>query len=484
VSEQTIILIGVCVYMLAMLGVGIYAGKKTVNADDFMVAGRSLPLWLCCGSVMATWLGGGSMLGVSGLAYEGGLLAVIADPFGAAVGLILVGLLVVRLLRRLRLLTVIDFIENRFGRAAAVFSAIGMVSSSIGWSGALMVAFGSVFHVLTGLSMELGIVIGGAVVLVYTAVGGMWAVALTDFVQLLIIILGLIVLLAAVVAHLGGWDAVWSDIEPDTLRMTPYESDPATWLNYLRAWFIIGLASLSSQSLLQRGLSARNERVAQNAFYIGGIGFLAIALIPVLLGIVARVALPGVDSQDTIIPMLAMEHLHPVLMSVFVGALLAAIMSSADSALLSASSVLSNNILPVVWPRAARTQKLIWARASIPVMGVIAVIIAWKVQSIYGLILATNEILLAAVVVPFVLGIWWKASNRIGALSAMTVAVVVWMSSKWLRPDLPGDLLGMAACLLTMLIVTPLTQRVDPPRPLLTADGEEIEFRDRLGILR
>lgn len=483
-TEQTTILAGVGIYMLAMLGIGIYAAKKTVNADDFMVAGRSLPLWLCCGSVMATWLGGGSMLGVSGLAYQGGLLAVIADPFGAALGLILVGLFVVRLLRRLRLLTVIDFIKNRFGKGAAVFSAIAMVASSVGWTGALMVAFGSVFHALTGLSMELGIVLGGTIVLIYTAAGGMWAVALTDVVQLVVIILGLVILLVIVVLDLGGWEAVKSGIEPGALRMIPYENDPATWLNYLRAWFIIGIVSLCSQSLLQRGLSARDESVAQNAFYIGGIGFLAIGLIPVLLGIVASTAMPGIDNQDTIIPMLAMEHLHPVLMSIFVGALLAAIMSSADSALLSASSVLSNNILPAIWPVSGKHHKLTWARVSIPVLGVLAVIIAWKVQSIYGLIMAANEALLAAVVVPFVLGIWWKASNRTGALAAMTAAVVVWLSSKWLWPELPGDLLGMAACLLTMLIVTPLTQKSDPPRPLLTIEGEEIEFNDRLGILR
>jgi SSS family solute:Na+ symporter len=483
-TDQTTILIGVGIYMLAMLGIGIYAAKKTVNADDFMVAGRSLPLWLCCGSVMATWLGGGSMLGVSGLAYKGGLLAVIADPFGAALGLILVGLLVVRLLRRLRLLTVIDFMENRFGKGAAVFSAIGMVASSVGWTGALMVAFGSVFHALTGLSMELGIVLGGAIVLIYTAAGGMWAVALTDVVQLVVIILGLIILLVIVVLHLGGWGAVWSRIDPDMLRLTPAENDPVTWLNYLRAWFIIGIANLTSQSLLQRGLSARNESVAQNSFYLGGIGFLGIALIPVFLGIVARSSMPGIENQDTIIPMMAMEYLHPVLMSVFVGALLAAIMSSADSALLSASSVLSNNILPVIWPASAARRKLIWARVSIPVLGVFAVIIAWKVQSIYGLILASNEMLLAAVVAPFVLGIWWKASNRTGALAAMAVAVIVWLSSKWLWPELPGDLLGMAACVLTMLIVTPLTQKSDPPRPLLTADGEAVEFKNRLGTLR
>jgi SSS family solute:Na+ symporter len=345
------------------------------------------------------------------------------------------------------------------------------------------VAFGFVLNALTGLDLEIGIVIGLVIVLAYTAAGGMWAVAMTDFAQLIIIVLGLLILLVVVVSDMGGWSVAWSGVPATKTRMIPFENDAATWLNYLRAWFIIGIANLSSQSLLQRGLSARNESVAQNSFYIGGLGFLAVGLVPVMLGILASTSMPGLEDQETIIPMLAMEHLHPVFMAVFVGALLAAIMSSSDSALLSASSVISNNILPLIWPKEAERRKLAWARISIPVAGIIAALIALKVQAIYDLILAANEVLLAAVVVPFVLGIWWKASNRTGALAAMAAGIFVWILSSWLWPSLPGDLLGLLACLLTMLLVTPLTQRSDPPRPLLSIDGEEVQLRDRLGIL-
>ncbi len=483
-TDQNIIFTGVSIYLIAMLVIGIYAARRTSSPDDFMVAGRSLPLWLCSATIMATWIGGGSMLGVSGMTYEGGLLAVIADPFGAALGLALVGLLIVRLVRRLKLVTVIDFIDIRFGRVAALFSAIAMTSSSIGWSGALMVAFGVVLNSLTGLSLEWGIVIGGSIVLIYTAAGGMWAVVLTDFVQLSVIVIGLVILLTVVVIDMGGWTSAWSTVPAAKFNMLPESNDMASWMNYLRAWFIIGIANLASQSLLQRGLSAQSEKIAQNAFYIGSIGFLIIAIIPVMLGLLASVAMPGIEDKQAIIPTLAQEHLHPVLMAIFVGALLAAIMSSADSALLSASSVISANILPVFWPEADKKRRVLWSRVSIPVAGIIAGVTALKVQAIYNLILDANAVLLAGVVVPFVVGIWWRKANRTGAVTAMFTGVSVWLVSRILLPELPGDLIGMGACIVTILIVTPLTQKSDPPRPLLSTDGEAVDLTDRLGILR
>ncbi len=483
-TDQNIIFTGVSVYLVAMLAIGVYAARRTASPDDFMVAGRSLPLWLCSATIMATWIGGGSMLGVSGMTYEGGLLAVIADPFGAALGLALVGLFIVRLVRRLKLVTVIDFIDIRFGRVAALFSALAMTSSSIGWSGALMVAFGVVLNSLTGLSLEWGIVIGGSIVLIYTAAGGMWAVVLTDFVQLTVIVIGLVILLAVVLIDMGGWTSAWSSVPASKFNMLPESNDIASWMNYLRAWFIIGIANLASQSLLQRGLSARSEKVAQNAFYIGSLGFLVIAMIPVMLGLLASVSMPGIEDRQAIIPTLAQEHLHPVLMAVFVGALLAAIMSSADSALLSASSVISANILPVFWPDADQNRRVLWARASIPIVGIIAGVTALKVQAIYNLILDANAVLLAGVVVPFVVGIWWRKANRTGAVTAMFTGVAVWLVSRVLWPELPGDLIGMGACLITIFVVTPLTQKSDPPRPLLSSDGEEVDLTDRLGILR
>lgn len=482
-SGQETILAGVAVYMIAMLAIGIHAARRTSTADDFIVAGRSLPLWLCSATVMATWIGGGTMLGVSGEAYEGGLLAVIADPFGAALGLVLVGLLVIRLVRRLELLTAVDLMQQRFGRIAALLSALALAFSSIGWSGALMVAFGYVLNSLTGLPLELGIVAGGVIVLAYTAAGGMWAVALTDFVQLTIIMVGLLVLLVVVVIDLGGLASAWSAIPAEKLRMIPWDDHPASWLNYLRAWFIIGIANLSSQSLLQRGLSARSESVAQNAFYIGGFGYLLVGLVPVFLGILAGQILPGISDGETVVPALAMEYLHPVLMAVFVGALLAAIMSSADSALLSAASVVSHNIIPILRPGAPPERRLLWARITIPVAGVIAASIALSVQTVYELILTANVVQLAAVTGPFILGIWWKSANRSGAQAGMGAGLLVWIGCSGLWPELPGDLLGLFVSVIVMLIVALLTGKKDPPRPLVNPRGEEIDMKDRFGFL-
>ena len=481
-SDEAIILTGVAIYMAAMLGIGVYAARRNTSAEDFMIAGRSLPLWLCSATIMATWLGGSSMLGVSGQTYEGGLIAVIADPFGAALGLALVGLFIVRIVRRLELVTVIDFIDHRFGKVAGVFSALAMTSSSVGWVGALMVAFGYVLNSLTGLPLEWGIVIGGTIVLVYTAVGGMWAVVMTDFVQLAVMIIGVLTLFVVVIVDMGGLGPAFSQVPDEKLRMLPTENDAVSWLNYLRAWFIIGIANLASQSLLQRGLAAKSERVAQRAFYIGSVGYLLIALVPVMLGLLASVSMPGIEDKETVVPRLAMEHLHPVLMAVFVGAVLAAIMSSADSALLSAASIISNNILPAFKAGTTDHERLNWARWSIPICGVVAGFTAFQVQAIYELILDANAILLAGVVVPFVLGIWWRAANRTGALSAMAAGVFAWFATAMLWPELPGDLVGMGVCLVTMLIVTPLTVSRDPPRSLQTPDGRPVDLTNRLGI--
>ena len=482
-DNQHIVLAGVAVYLAVMLVIGFYAARRTTSSEDFIVAGRSLPLWLCSATVMATWIGGGTMMGASGESYRGGVLAVIADPYGAALGLILVGLFVVRIIRRLKLLTIVEFIENRFGGVAAMFAALALVFSNIGWAAALMVAFGFVFNSLTGIPLETGIILGGMIVIIYTAAGGMWAVALTDFVQLGIIIIGLIILVIAVTSDLGGLAAAWRSVPEEKLRFTPLENTAESWLNYIRAWSIIGISNLASQSLIQRGLSARTERVAQNAFYVAGIGYLIIGSIPVFLGVLASVVLPDIADKELVIPVLAMEYLHPVLMSVFVGALLAAIMSSADSALLTVASIVSTNIVPKLWPAIA-TRRLLTARLSIPIAGILAAFIALETKAIYEVILAVNTIFLAAIVVPFMAGIWWRKANRTGGLAAMGAGLLVWGLSSWFAPQWPGDLLGLFASLLTMLTVTPLSQKSDPPRPLLSSDGAVVEFSHRLGVLR
>ena len=423
------------------------------------------------------------MMGGAGASYQGGLFAVIADPFGGALALFVVGFFFVRLFRRLRLLTFIDFLQNRYGKTAATIAAIGSISSGIGWTAALLVAFGTVFQAMTGVPIEYGILGGAVVVFIYTVAGGMWAVAITDFVQMIIIAVGLILLLVVVLIDVGGWGNIGPHLPEGTFRMIPEENSASVWLNYFRAWLIFGLADVTAQTLLQRAFSAKNEQVAQNSFYLAGFGHLSLGMIPVTLGIIASVTMPGIADPESVIPQLALTHLHPVAIAVFVGALLAAIMSSADSSLLAAASVFSTNILPLLRRQTTERLRLLATRIAIPVFGSISIYVALEVQAIYNLILDANSVILVCVTVPFVVGVWWQRANRTGALASMAMGVLTWCLAIVYAPDFPGDLLGLLVGLITMLIVTPLTQRTDPPKPVLDSDGQEMELKNRLGTL-
>ncbi len=483
-SNEIVIFIGVGIYLVVMLSIGVYASKRaSTSASDFIVAGRRMPIWICSATIVATWFGGGTMMGAAGASYESGLLGVIADPFGGALCLFLVGFFFVRIFRRLRLLTFIDFFENRYGKTASTIAAVGSISSNVGWTGALLVAFGFVFQTLTGVPLEIGIIGGAIVVFIYTVAGGMWAVALTDFVQMVIIALGLVSLLIVVLIDVGGWGNIGPHLPEDTFRMTPKEGNAATWLNYFRAWLIFGLADVSAQTLMQRAFSARDEQTAQNSFYLAGFGHLSLGLIPVTLGIIASVTMPGLTDPETVIPQMAQAHLHPAAIAIFVGALLAAIMSSADSALLAAASIFSTNILPLFKPEVSDRHRLLATRIAIPVFGSIAVYVALRVQVVYNLILDANSVILVCVTVPFIVGVWWPQANRSGALASMAMGFLIWFVAIIYVPEAPGDLLGLLAGLLTILIVTPLTQKSDPPKPLLDSEGKETEFKDRLGTL-
>lgn len=482
-STESIIFAGVGVYFAMMVVIGVLASRKATSAANFIVAGRRMPIWICGATIMATWFGGGTMMGGAGASYEDGLHGVIADPFGGALALFLVGFFFARLFRRLRLLTFVEFLENRYGKTAGTIAAVGNISSNIGWTAALLVAFGIVFESLTGIPIEYGITGGAFVVLIYTVAGGMWAVAITDFVQMIIIAVGLILLLVVVLIDVGGWGNISPQLPEGTFRMIPGVNTVEAWLNYFRAWVIFGLADVTAQTLLQRSFSARNEQVAQNSFYLAGLGYLTLGMIPVLLGIIASVTMPGLVNPENVIPQLALTHLSPVAIAVFVGALLAAIMSTADSSLLAAASLLSTNILPLFKRGTTDRHRLLATRIAVFAFGSMAVYVALTVKEIYNLIQDANSVILVCVTVPFILGVWWKRANRAGALASMAMGFLTWLTALVYAPDLPGDLLGLIVGLATMLVVTPITQKKDPPNPLLNSDGQEVELKNRLGTL-
>jgi Na+/proline symporter len=169
VSTETVIFIGVGLYILVMLGVGVYASRRTHTVTEFIVAGRGLPLWVCSATVLATWFGGGTMMGTSGSAYQHGMIGVIADPLGSTLALFLVGFFFARLFRRMRILTVADYMAQRYGQVAAMAITLVTIFSNVMWVAGLLVAFGLIFESLTGTPMLVGVLGGALVIVVYTA---------------------------------------------------------------------------------------------------------------------------------------------------------------------------------------------------------------------------------------------------------------------------------------------------------------------------
>ncbi|MCB0635519.1 MAG: sodium:solute symporter, partial [Lewinella sp.] len=233
-------------YLLVTLLIGFWASRRVKTTQDFVIAGRGLPMVVAASALFATWFGSETIMGASSEFVEGGLLAVIKDPFGAALCLILVGLFFARPLYRLNILTFNDFFRNRFSQRTELISAIFMVPSYFGWIAAQLVAMAIILQTLTGISIFAGILICMIIVVCYTYIGGMWAVSVTDFLQSIMILLGLGVLAYQLYQQVGGLQPVL-DAQPEGFFRFVPEWDGHAISIYFAAWITVGLGSIPQQ---------------------------------------------------------------------------------------------------------------------------------------------------------------------------------------------------------------------------------------------
>ncbi len=482
-STQTIILVGTGIYVALMLAVGLLVAKKSASLEDFAASGRNMSLTVCAISVIATWFGAGPMMGSAGAAYAGTKLEVLRDPVISGISLLIAGFFFVRTYNRSRRLTHVEFYETRIGNFAGVLSAfVNLIAGSI-WLGGVLFAFGVVFETLTGQSAVVGILGGTLVIIVYTMFGGLKAVAATDVLQMAFIMIGVLILFFVVLDDAGGWASIAPQLPAHAFSFTPQETSLKGWMEYLQVCVSSGLVAIGVVSLVQRAMAARTEQVAQNAFYIGGIGYLVFGMIPVTIGYIASVTMPGVEDSNAIIPLLAVEHLHPVLVAIFVGAVISAIMSTSDSILLGCGTVISVNLLPRVAKNCSDELKLRVARWSVPVIAAISLYTAFNTNTVISAIAAAISLGFACMSAPFLLCIWWKKLNSTGGFSGIAAGFGIFIALKYLYPELPADFAGFWISLIVSVTVSLLTQRRDPPKPLTNADGAPMELSNRLGTL-
>ncbi len=462
---NTTLIVFVVLYLLGTLGIGVWAGTRVKNTADFAVAGRSLPLIMVVTTTFATWFGAETVMGLPAKFVQGGLGAVVEDPFGAGLCLVLVGAFFAAKLYQKNLLTIGDFYRQRYGKGVEVFCSLAIILSYLGWVAAQVTALGLVFNILTdgAMSPQTGMVVGLLAVLVYVVIGGFLAVAWTDFIQMIVLVIGLAVIAVFAADLAGGTDKVLALAQSrDLARFLPQPTFTEMAM-FIGSGLTMMLGSIPQQDVFQRVMSAKDAKTAQRGAIIGGFSYIAFAFVPMFI-VLAAVAVMGdkalelaQNDYQRVLPSFIMGHMPLFMQILFFGALLSAIKSTSSATLLAPTTSFVENILKQIRPGMSDRQSLVAMRVTLVVFAfaVLAYAIALQGTSIYDLVSAAYQVTLVAAFVPLVFGLYWKRATTQGAVFSIFAGVAVWVAffpqvSTW-GELFPGQLAGLLAALVGMV---------------------------------
>jgi len=454
----------VTVYLLVTIAIGLMAAKRVQNASDFAIAGRHLPMAMIVTTTFATWFGSETVLGIPAKFVNGGLHGVVEDPFGAGFCLIFVGLFFAGKLYRMTLLTISDYFRERYGRVVEVACSLIIMVSYLGWVSAQVTALGLVFNLLSDgvVSMELGMVIGVASILAYTLFGGMWSVAITDFIQMIILVIGLSTLAVFAAGQAGGADKVLAlAISQDMFKFWP-EPNTKDVLFFFASAITIMLGSIPQQDVFQRVMSASSIKAATHGPVIGGICYILFAFVPMFLVVSAMIIMPDeaaalmADDPQKVLPTLVMRHMPFVMQVLFFGALLSAIKSCASATLLAPSVTFTENIWRQFHPHQSDKQELFAMRVTVLVFSMLVLGYAIRMQgtSIYEMVSGAYQVPLVGAFVPLTFGLYWKRATTQGAIFALVLGLLTWglFLATPAGDEFPAQLAGVLASLTGMVL--------------------------------
>lgn len=455
---MTILASAVLFYLVLMIPISFIASKHVKNSTDYVLAGRNLPFYMATATVFATWLGSDSIIGAGSQMAQGGFLNVIADPFGAGLCLILIGIFFVPKLYKLNHLTIGDYYKERYNQTIATLISLAIVLTYFGWVAAQFVALGLIMQFVFGMTFLWGIIISAAVVVIYTYIGGMWSVVLHDLIQTTLIIIGLIAILVAILWQMGGINEIIANTPPEYFKFLP-ETTTKDWLTYLAAWITIGLGSIPQQDVYQRAMSAKNVTVSKWSSITGGVLYLTVVMIPLILGLAARILhpellTPGADPQ-LLIPTLVQLHTNIFVQVLFYGALLSAIMSTASAAILAPATLVAENIVKPMFPKITDKALMNLIKICILVISTGSILIGIKQGNIYELVSSSYSITLVAAFVPLVAGLYWKKAGNISAMLSILLGTFSWQYVEHFTDEsfiVPSTIVGLGMAVIGLLV--------------------------------
>jgi high affinity choline transporter 7 len=464
---------------------GIWAARRGEGGSfrDMALAGRRLGLGIGVFTMTATWVDGGYVNGTAEQTYAAGLLHAQA-PWGYALSLLVGGLVFAPVMRRHGFTTLLDPFEQRFGRRAAALLYVPALTGEVFWTAAILTALGTSFGIIMDLDFSWSIVLSAAVVILYTTTGGLWSVAITDVAQLLVLVVGLAVVVPFVSGAVGGIGPAWAAYRAHVEA----SSAPVNWWAWGDAALLLIFGGIPWHVYFQRVLAARDAATARRLSIIAAFCCLGAAVAPALIGVLAR----GVDwparglaaPDPTLVLPYVLRHLTPPFVAALgLGAISAAVMSSVDSSILSASSMAAWNVYrPLIRPDADTVRLARVVKRMVVVVGVAATLMALQVRSVYALWVLCSDLVYCVLFPQLALALFDRRANRWGSYAGMAVALVLRVGAGepllglprlWPLPvdaagvaTMPVKTLTMLAGLLAMWAVSRATATRCPPVPL------------------
>ena len=515
VEHAGFLLVVMLIYLALMLLLGYIAGLKTTdNSDDYRAAEGKMPCWLVTATILATFICGATIMGGGGTAYSSGLPSTIADPFAACLCLIAGGFIFQGQIRRTGAVSPAAVYQNRYGVVGGAIAGVCTIMPMLFFAGAQVAATGKLFQIVLGWPFKTVAILSGIFVIIYTAFGGITAVVWTDFAQVAILIIGVIVIFPAALGHvneLGGHAAAKDLLGADwfslgygaALRTENLISTTSSFENiiaYIALWVGASAGAMPGSDIMQRALVAKSPSIAKASAVTAGVLMTILGFFVVFTGAWARFFVESghnmftalemerlAEDSELVMPLISTHLLPQWFTAIFYVGLLGAIMSSADTALFAPATIIANDIIRPLSHRKGKViedKKMITiVRICVIALGLIATLFGTFTQSVYTLevIGFTVQIVLFF---PLLFALYWKHANRTGAVAAMIVGIlycVILMLAQGTVDPSPYWAIALIPMLLTLVVqvvVSLATAKKDPPVPLMTRDGTVLKWAE------
>lgn len=475
---------------------GSYAAslRSSGSASDVILAGRSIPLFVAVFTMSATWVGGGYINGSAEYAAtEGYGLLWVQAPWGYALSLIVGGLFFARKMRRLKFKTMLDPLAQRFGKRMGAVLFLPALTGEIFWTAAILTALGTTFGAVLGLDFTSAIILSSVIAIAYTALGGLWAVALTDIVQLLLLLLGLFIVLPYALGSVGGLDQAWAlYAEKKGALATLIPSKEALGSYYWNWWdyaLLLIFGGIAWQVYFQRVLASKTANIAMWLSILAGVVCLIAAVPAILIGIVGDVVdwqahgTTAPESPALVLPWVVRYLTNEWVATLGLGAIAAAVMSSVDSSILSASSMAGWNVYrPLVKPQITPEKLGKVIKRCIWIIGIAATILALQIKSVYALWFLCSDFVYCLLFPQLVAALFDPKANRYGSMAGFAIALILRFGGGDATLGLPVILpypmiedgvvlfpfrtIAMVSGLITIMVISRLTQKKCPAEVL------------------